>query len=151
MRSCAGGAPSRPHLGGVLPQANPAMGVGGEEFSHDNFILGDFFVVDKSSCKFDTDMTLKEDYDFTCSHLAAHGTVMRCNRMILRVKHATNKGGAVSERDQAGAKERRNIAILTRKWPGVFKPHGKRQNEVRLCWSNRKLQGAKAIKQGLRK
>merc|ERR1712039_478100 len=139
MGSCAGGAALRPQLGGVLPQANPAMGVAGEEFSREQFILGDFFVVDSSGCRFDANMTLKEDYDFTCSHLAAHGSVMRCNRMILRVKHATNEGGAVCERDKAGAKERMNIDILMRKWPGVFKPHGKRQNEVRLCWGNRKL------------
>merc|ERR1712232_474945 len=148
MRSSAGGAPARPQLGGVLPQANPAMAVCGDAFSHDHFILGDFFVVDQSSCKFDTEMTLKEDYDFTCAHLAKHGAVMRCNRMILRVKHATNKGGAVSERDNAGAKERKNIAILTKKWPGVFKPHGTRKNEVRLCWSNRKCLGNGDSKKG---
>merc|ERR1712232_221782 len=115
MRSYAGDSASRPQLGGVLPQANPAMGAAGEEFSQEQFILGDYFVVDSSSCRFDTTMTLKEDYDFTCSHLAKHGAVMRCNRMILRVKHATNQG-AVSERDKAGAKERMNIEILMRKW-----------------------------------
>merc|ERR1712183_101533 len=119
--------------------ANGAMTMGTQQYSVYHFILGDFFVVDQSTCRFDNTMTLKEDYDFTCSHLAKHGAVMRCNRMILRVKHATNNGGAVSERDKAGAKERQNIAILMRKWPGVFKPHGKRQNEVRLCWSNRKV------------
>lgn len=138
MRSSRNGASFNPQLGGVLPQSNPAMGVGGEEFGYEHFILGDFFVVDSSSCRFDTSMTLKEDYDFTCSHLAKHGAVLRCNRMILRVKHATNTGGAVSERDAAGAKERQNIEILMRKWPGAFKPHGTRQNEVRLCWGGRK-------------
>merc|ERR1712087_1058375 len=100
----------------------------------------------------DTNMTLKEDYDFTCSHIANHGAVMRCNRMILRVKHATNGGGAVSERDKAGAKERKNIAILMNKWPGVFKPHGRRQNEVRLCWGGRKrLGGNDVVKKTTRK
>lgn len=135
MRSHAGDASTRPQLGGVLPQSNPAMGVAGEAFAHQHFILGDFFVVDSSDCRFDPAMTLKEDYDFTCSHLARHGAVLRCNRMIVRAKHGTNDGGAVSERDKAGAKERENIAILMRKWPGAIRPHGRRQNEVTLCWA----------------
>lgn len=126
---------TRPQLGGVLPQSNPAMGVGTEAFSYQHFILGDFFVVDRSDCRFDSAMTLKEDYDFTCSHLAEHGAVLRCNRMIVHAKHGTNMGGAVSERDRAGAKERANIAILMDKWPGAFKPHGRRKDEVTLCWA----------------
>jgi len=127
-----------PQLGGVFPLANMAMGVCSEKFSLQHFILGDFFVVEwQSSCRFDTTMTLKEDYDFTAAHLAAHGSVFRCNRLILRVKHATNAGGAVSARDDAGAKERANIEILQRKWPGVFSLNGRRQNEVVMCWARR--------------
>merc|ERR1719336_740136 len=83
-------------------------------------------------------MTLKEDYDFTCSHIERHGGVLRCNRMMLCVKHATNSGGAVDARDGAGAKERENIAILQRKWPGVFCINSKRKaaanSEVVMCW-----------------
>lgn len=127
-----------PQLGGVFPQANMAMGVCMEEFSLQHFILGDFFVAEwLSSCRFDTTMTLKEDYDFTAAHLATHGAVLRCNRLILRVKHATNAGGAVSARDDAGAKERQNIEILQRKWPGVFSLNGRRQNEVVMHWARK--------------
>merc|ERR1719436_641486 len=86
-----------------------------------HFILGDFFVVDKSKVRFDESMTLKEDYDFTCAHLRAHGSVMRCNRMTLSVKHYANAGGACSNRDGRGAEERRNVAVLMRKLPGVFR------------------------------
>jgi len=127
---------SRPQLGGVFPQANMAMGVGVPEVGYEHFVLGDFFVAEPTSpCRFDATMTLKEDYDYTCSHLAKHGLVLRSNRMILRVKHQSNAGGAVSARDSAGAKERENIAILQRKWPGVFSLNGRRQNEVVMCWS----------------
>merc|ERR1712183_1088343 len=92
----------------------------------DGFILGDFFVHDHSPCRFDETINLKEDYDFTCSHLERHGSVLRCNRMVLRVRHGSNEGGAVSERDAKGDVERRNIAILMKKWPGVFKLHSTR-------------------------
>merc|ERR1711957_142337 len=78
---------------------------------------------------------LKEDYDFTCSHLQAHGSVLRLNRMTLRVKHYANSGGACSNRDTKGAEEQRNIAILQKKWPGAFRLNPKRKGEVILRWS----------------
>jgi hypothetical protein len=131
--------PSNPHLGGVFPNANAAMTLGGSEFGMQHFILGDFFVAEPSSpCRFDTSMTLKEDYDYTCSHINRHGCVLRCNRLFIHVKHSTNAGGAVSVRDAAGEKERQNIAILNTKWPGVFRSNGRRANagcEVTMNWN----------------
>merc|ERR1740121_2256225 len=106
----------------------------GDDTARNHFILGDFFVVDKSNVRFDENMTLKEDYDFTCSHIKAHGSVMRLQRMTLSVKHYSNSGGAVDERDKKGAKERMNIAILNKKWPGCFRPNPKRKNEVIMRW-----------------
>merc|ERR1719263_81544 len=101
------------------------------QFSRFNFILGDFFVVDTgSNVVFDETMKLKEDYDFTASHIKAHGSVMRCNRLTLRVKHYSNSGGAVAIRDKKGGEERRNIAILTAKHPKAFRNHPRRKNEV---------------------
>merc|ERR550537_945400 len=114
-------SPRKPQLGGVYCTGNAAMVMGADEYSTEHFILGDFFVADSSPCRFDNSMTLKEDYDFTCSHIDTHGSVLRCNRMLLHVKHATNAGGAVAVRDGKGAKERYNIAILMKKWPGAFR------------------------------
>merc|ERR1712060_728462 len=102
--------------------------------SRHHFILGDFFVVDGGSVTFDEEMKLKEDYDFTCSHIKAHGSVFRCNRMTLNVKHYDNGGGACSNRDQKGTEEQRNIEILNQKWPGCFRKNPKRKNEVILKW-----------------
>merc|ERR1719326_2465550 len=119
--------PKKPQLGGVFPTANGAMTMGTQEYSFYNFILGDFFVVDNSPCRFDNTMTLKEDYDFTCSHIKQHGCVLRCNRMFLSVKHSVNAGGAVAARDQQGVKEKANIAILQSKWPGVFRINTRRK------------------------
>lgn len=131
--------PGKPKLGGVFPTANAAMTLGQSEFGKHHFILGDFFVAEPSSrCRFDLTMTLKEDYDYTCSHLKEHGSVMRCNRLFLTVKHATNAGGAVDARDSKGEKEKKNIAILQRKWPGVFKINKNRKgiadSEVTMRW-----------------
>ena len=59
---------------------------------------------------FDNSMTLKEDYDFACAHIAKYGSVMRCNRMTLTVKHYDNGGGACSNRDKKGQEEKREIS-----------------------------------------
>mmetsp|Transcript_84745 Transcript_84745/g.237250 ORF Transcript_84745/g.237250 Transcript_84745/m.237250 type:complete len:512 (+) Transcript_84745:78-1613(+) len=135
-------AEGRPRLGGIYPTGNAALGLlTGAPVSRDGFILGDFFVHDGSPCRFDESMTLKEDYDFTCSHLARHGCVLRVNRLILQATHESNPGGAVAERDSKGMKERQNIKILMRKWPGVFKLHGTRgDTQVTMRWSRRQIE-----------
>jgi hypothetical protein len=132
MRAAPG--EKKPQLGGVYMLGSCSRTFAGAEFVRQHFILGDFFVVDKSNVRFDDTMTLKEDYDFSCAHIKAHGSVMRCQRMTLSVKHYTNEGGAVSERDKKGRKEKLNIAILNKKWPGCFRPNPKRQNEVIMKW-----------------
>merc|ERR1712048_42651 len=105
-----------------------------EPFGRQHFIIGDFFVADNSKVRFDTNMKLKEDYDYSCAHIDAHGSVMRCQRMTLSVKHYSNTGGAVTNRDNKGIEERRNIAILKKKWPNCFRDNPKRKNEVIMRW-----------------
>lgn len=128
-----------PQLAGVFPLGNTGQAFTRSAASYDHFILGDFFVADKSTVRFDTQMTLKEDYDFTCSHLDRHGSVLRCNRMFIAAIHETNAGGAVSERDESGDRERANIKILQTKWPGVFRINPKRgDTQVIMRWGTRK-------------
>jgi len=131
--------PDKPHLGGVFPTANAAMTLGLDEIGKQHFILGDFFVAEASSpCRFDNKITLKEDYDYTCTHLKQHGCVLRLNRMFLSVKHSKNEGGAVATRDKKGLKEKANIKILESKWPGVFKLNKNRKDadtEVKMNWN----------------
>jgi len=136
---------SRPRLGGVYMLGSCARTFCGDAFARKHFILGDFFVVDKDSkVNFDEEMMLKEDYDFSCAHIKAFGSVMRCNRMTLSVKHYANSGGAVTNRDNKGIEERRNIDVLNRKWPGCFRANHKRKNEVIMKWKDKKATAAAA-------
>ncbi|CAE7259990.1 unnamed protein product [Symbiodinium natans] len=90
MRAAVG-LHGKPKLGGAYMLQSCARTFAGPEVVHHHFILGDFLVVDTgSSVRFDENMKLKEDYDFTCAHLKAHGSVLRCNRMTLCVKHYSN-------------------------------------------------------------
>jgi len=123
----------KPHLGGLYMLGSCSRTFGSDAFGRNHFVIGDFFVVDKGSrVRFDESMRLKEDYDFACSHIKTYGSVMRCNRMTLNVKHYSNCGGAVAVRNSE--EEKRNIAILNHKWPGVFRLNPKRRNEVIMRW-----------------
>lgn len=138
-QATTGKASAGPRLAGVFPLGNTGQAFTREAISYDHFILGDFFVADSSPVRFDTKMTLKEDYDFTCAHLHKHGSVLRCNRLFIAAVHETNAGGAVSERDDAGEKERQNIKILREKWPGVFWINGRRgDTQVVMSWKRYK-------------
>lgn len=110
---------------------------GSDPISRYHFCIGDFFVDDNSKIKFDDSLTLKEDYDFTCAHIQEYGSVMRFNRMTIAAKHYSNEGGACSNRDAKGVQERKNIAILMRKWPNAIFDHRTRKNEVNLRWKDR--------------
>jgi len=123
----------KPKLGGVYMLGSCSRTWHNDPFARQHFIIGDFFVVDVGSkVDFDEEMKLKEDYDFACSHIKKHGSVMRCQRMTLTVKHYSNVGGAVAVRNSP--EEQRNIAILHSKWPGVFRNNPKRKNEVIMRW-----------------
>lgn len=133
-------------LAGANPTANLGWAVGSTPVGTDKFVVGDFMVVDaKSSPRFDSQLTLKEDYDFTAQHLAKYGCVLRCSKLCFEFKHYNNPGGAVDHRTSASLSEngensieQKNIARLHRKWPGCFR-QGRNRNEVLLTWSKRKL------------
>eukprot|EP00747_Dinoflagellata_sp_TGD_P185769 gnl/TRDRNA2_/TRDRNA2_42488_c0_seq1.p1 gnl/TRDRNA2_/TRDRNA2_42488_c0~~gnl/TRDRNA2_/TRDRNA2_42488_c0_seq1.p1 ORF type:complete len:500 (+),score=84.30 gnl/TRDRNA2_/TRDRNA2_42488_c0_seq1:46-1545(+) len=136
----------KPQLGGTFCVSGGARAFRQEAFTTEHFILGDFFVVDKSRLRFDTNFTLKEDYDFTCQHIREHGGVLRCNRFRLQVKHNTNPGGACTIRDEDGQEEDKNIRLLDAKWPGTFRRDPIRNHQVRLHWdkANKVLNSAES-------
>lgn len=101
-----------------------------------------------STVRFDEQMLLKEDYDFTAQHVAKHGCICRMNRLFVKVclfllpsvhlflmccclesflnvpcgmlqaEHYSNEGGAVA--DRSTPKEQKMIKILQGKWGTVI-------------------------------
>jgi len=122
-------------LGGTYPCGNPGQACGGPVVAAEHFIVGDFTVALPSPERFDESMTLKEDYDFTCTHIQAHGRVARCNRLLILAEHYVNAGGAVAVRN--ASREKANIKHLRTKWPGVFLGSPRGDTEVRLIWAKR--------------
>lgn len=84
-------------LAGGSSNRNLGFALGTLPVQSEQFIVGDFIVVDaKSPVRFDERFTLKEDYDFTCQHICKYGAVLRVNKLVLEFQHYTNAGGGRS-------------------------------------------------------
>jgi hypothetical protein len=123
-------------LGGLYVNTNVARSLFQPPTSPYHFIVGDFIVVRPGSApRFDTNMRLKEDYDFTAQHLDVYGAVCRMNRLYACAKHYVNQGGAVAYR--TADREAETVAYLKHKWAQKGYPHlfrnTQRPNEVALC------------------
>jgi hypothetical protein len=100
-----------------------------------------------SAPRFDPQMRLKEDYDFTAQHVDVYGAASRMNRLFVRARHYTNAGGAVDVRN--AALEQQTIAYLQSKWarrgyPKLFRLNPTRANEVIMHFSKAEKQALAA-------
>lgn len=119
-------------LAGCAPTSNAFFFSPERPVGTKHFIVGDFILVAPTPERFDEDMTLKEDYDFTLQHLTAYGLVARANALLPVFAHRTNKGGACAVR--TSALEQENIAYLKNKWPNYIKDNPRRLDEILLRW-----------------
>jgi len=113
-------------LGGGQPTNNPFFARGGTRL----FILGSAICVKPNPLRFDTNLRLKEDYDYTCQHIQRYGGALRIESLIFDFAHYTNKGGAVDDRSEK--LEEKMIEYLLEKWPGWIHRHSTRAHEVSL-------------------
>lgn len=116
-------------LGGVAPTSNLFYFRGNRE-SINKFIVGDCIWVEPCEQRFDENMSLKEDYDYTLQHVKAHGKVVRCNDLLFGFAHRTNKGGAVEYR--TALREYENIEYLRKKWGSLIGPSRRGPTEITL-------------------
>lgn len=114
------------YYGGVAPTHN-AFFVG-DITSKNLFCSGKLSVTRPCDLRFDANMTLKEDYDFTLQHIAKYGGVVRSNDLLTHYLNYTNKGGVFDIRNTPN--EQRNIAYLKRKWGNAIRDNSKRKNEI---------------------
>jgi hypothetical protein len=117
------------YLGGVSPTDNAYFSQ--KRNSSNLFVVGSCCAIKPGSeLWFDTQMRLKEDYDYTCQHIARYGGVCRCDDLLASFRHYSNSGGAVDIRSEST--ERQAIQHLLDRWPGWIKKHPRRDNEVLL-------------------
>jgi hypothetical protein len=115
-------------LCGVAPTNNAFFAR--ERNSTNLFILGDLMLIKPSHLRFDEELPLKEDYDYTLQHHAAFGGALRLDWLMPTFTHRTNKGGAVDTR--TAAVEQQAIRRIMDKWPGKVRPNPRRENEILL-------------------
>ena len=95
------------------------------------FLIGTFTgYLAKCPVRYDETMPVKEDYDFTVRVWLACGIALRFNYVYCDAVHYTNRGGAVTTRNDDT--EREAISILLGRWPKYIKLNPRRQNEVLL-------------------
>ena len=117
-------------LVGVAPTANAFYYNPLQPFKQKAFIVGDMIMVFPCDHRFDENLLLKEDYDFTLKHLQKEGKVLRVNFILAEFAHRTNKGGAVSYR--TSMLEKTCIAYLKRKWGKLIRDNPRRPDEILL-------------------
>jgi hypothetical protein len=104
--------------------------------SVNTFCVGDCFFVKPSSPRFDKNLTLKEDYDFTLQYIfTQQGGCFRYQKYVFDFKHQYNKGGVCDFRNKE--KEQKNILYLMQKWGENIKINPKRENEILLKIKNK--------------
>lgn len=110
------------HLAGCSPTDN--LYFAKEGIATSKFIVGDLIMVRETDLRFDPELRLKEDYDYTLQHWATYGGAARCDYIAPSFAHYTNAGGAVAARTEA--LELETVAYLMAKWPGLIRVNTRR-------------------------
>ena len=118
------------YLGAVSPTNNEFYFSETRPIGLRHFCLGDLHVVKKCDLRFDENLTLKEDYDYTLQHIKKFGGVCRLNHILPTFTHRVNKGGAVAVRTES--LEQENIKLLKKKWGSLIRDNPRRPNEILL-------------------
>ncbi len=118
-------------LCGVAPTSNAFFFNPKKPVHTSAFVVGDLIMVRPTHLRFDEDLRLKEDYDYTLQHLVTYGLIARANRVLASFQHRTNAGGACDYR--TSQLEQQTIAQLKAKWPGLIKDNTRRKDEILLA------------------
>lgn len=83
-------------------------------FSTVSYIGSPFMVHIDPELRFDENLSLKEDYDFTLQNLNKYRKVLRVNKFHYLVRQAEQAGGVADYRSLD--EEKRQLALLQKKW-----------------------------------
>ena len=132
---------SKYYFAGFPPTNNPFFAL--KEKEYNKFIVGDFIIIKPNNLKFDTNLKLKEDYDYTLQHIKEMGGCLRYGMYLNSFKHYSNKGGAVDYR--SSILEQQTIKYLISKWGECIKLNPKRENEILLNKNSYEILNSKQI------
>ena len=119
---------------GAAPTENPFFAT---KASQKNILITSPFTLTKPNpIRYDKNLQLKEDYDYTLQHINSKGCI-RYHRFLFNFKRYGNTGGAVSYRNNET--EKQSIQYLQTKWGECIKLNSKRENEILLNKNSYKI------------
>lgn len=116
------------HLAGASPTNNPYFTR--QSQSIHLFIRSGVLAVKPTPLRFDENLKVKEDYDYTIQHYLEYGGVLRCDDLLFDFQQRTNKGGYTDSRSLE--REEAAVQYLMSKWGKLVKRHPRRPGEVTL-------------------
>ena len=118
-----------PYMVAGVPPTDNAFFAGRGATATNLFLPAKLTVTRPSTPRYDPDLKLKEDYDFTCQHLDRYGGALRCNRILTRFRKGGD-GGANGYRTPA--LENEACRRLLARWPQYLQRHPRRAGELLL-------------------
>jgi len=104
-------------------------------FSTRNFVVSNLYYIRKDNkLRFDENLDVKSDYDYTLQNISEYGGALRCNCIMAKFEHWSNQGGLTGIRTKE--KMMKAIEYLQKKWGNdivVRNPkQGKEETEILL-------------------
>lgn len=119
---------------GAPPTENPFFAT---KVSQENILITAPFTLTKpNNIRFDKNVRLKEDYDYTLQHIEQGGCI-RYHKYLFNFKRYGNDGGAVSYR--TSELEQQSIQYLQQKWGECIKLNTKRENEILINKNSKQI------------
>jgi hypothetical protein len=115
-------------LAGVSPTANPYFIT--QQNNTNLFVSNSLIAVKPSQPRFDTNLKLNQDYDFTLQHILKYGGVQRCDDILPSYVHYSNKGGCKDYRTDELEKEA--AEYLFNKYPDMIENNPAYNNKIQL-------------------
>jgi len=113
---------------GAPPTDNPFFAI---EPTRENILITAPFTMTKpSSIRYDENLMLKEDYDYTLQHIKNGSGCIRFAQFLFSFQSSTNQGGVVDYRTLE--LEQKTIKQLQNKWGECIRLNPKRENEILL-------------------
>jgi len=115
-------------LWGIYPVANAFYM--SPKMNNKGFIIGTMFGVINNELRFDENLKLKEDYDFTLQNIIKYKKVARFDWITIWADHYKRSGGCVEQRSADNNLEKDCCDYILNKYPKYLRRNTKRENEV---------------------
>lgn len=124
---------------GFPPIANPFFVM--KEKDYNKVITAPITFTKPNKLRFDSNISLKEDYDLTLQHIETYGGCIRYGKYLFDFKRYKNSGGVQSYRTEE--KEKETVKYLKEKWGACILDNPKRKNEILLSKKSKEILSVK--------